>query len=78
MIRRKHLTLGHLTPDTRIRETDLLDWRLRFVFWKNGIETLRQLSEYKQVFFQGQFLCNEKAITNMTLFLNCVKLDWKE
>lgn len=70
-------TLSDLVPDMEIRWTWLLDWRLRIVFWMNGIRTLRQLSEYRRSHFEGRFLCNEKAITNMTLFLNCVKLDWK-
>ena len=65
-------TLSNLTSDTEIRRTGLLDWRLRIVFWMNGIKTMRQLSEYKRSHFQGRFLCNEKAIANMTLFLNCV------
>lgn len=72
------ITLPDLTPDTEIRRTGLLDWRLRIVFWMNNIRTLRQLSEYRRLHFEGCFLCNEKAMTNMTLFLNCVKLDWRE
>lgn len=72
------ITLPVLTPDTEIRRTGLLDWRLRIVFWMNNIRTLRQLSEYRRLHFEGRFLCNEKAMTNMTLFLNCVKLDWRE
>ncbi len=74
---KKKITLSELTPDTEIQRTGLLDWRLRIVFWLNGIKTLKQLTEYRRSHFEGRFLCNEKAITNMTLFLNCVKLDWK-
>ena len=74
---KKKITLSELTPDTEIQRTGLLDWRLRIVFWLNGIKTLKQLTEYRRSHFEGRFLCNEKAITNMTLFLYCVKLDWK-
>ena len=72
------IALPVLTPDTEIRRTGLLDWRLRIVFWMNGIKTLRELSGFRRSHFEGRFLCNEKAITNMTLLLNCVKLDWME
>lgn len=72
------ITLSELTPDTKIRETNLLDWRLRLIFSFNGIESLRQLSEYRKCEFESRFLCNEKVIINITLFLNCVKLDWKK
>lgn len=71
-----HLTLSELTPDTPIRETDLLRWRLRVIFCMNGIRTLRQLSGCPKSHFEGSFLCNEKAMSDMTLFLNCVHLDW--
>lgn len=74
----KHLALSDLTPDAEIRGTGLLDWRLRIVFWMNDIKTLRKLSGFRRSHFKGRFLCNEKAITNMTLLLNCVKLDWME
>lgn len=72
------ITLSDLTPDTEIRRTGLLDWRLRIVFWMNNIKTLRELSGFRRSHFEGRFLCNAKAMTNMTLLLNCVKLDWME
>lgn len=72
------ITLSDLTPDTEIRRTGLLDWRLSIVFWMNDIMTLRELSGFRRSHFEGRFLCTEKAITNMTLLLNCVKLDWME
>lgn len=72
------ISLSNIDPDTEIRRTRLLDWRLRIVFWMNDIKTLRELSGFRKSNFDGRFLCNEKAITNMTLLLNCVKLDWME
>ena len=75
---RKHITPHRIHLRYKDPETDMLDWRLRFIFFVKWHPYPQTAFNHEKKFFKGHFLCNDKAITNMTLFLNCVHLDWKE